>query len=408
MKHIFLGGVYPKEKEADLFEKSNGRLSFAANLHQWNMIKGLDENLKEPLILVNTYFVPAYPKFQDKKVKSYTWSHCENAEDENIGFLNLRGIKNFSQKHQIYKAVKKILDRDPKEEATVYIYTMRYCAMKAIQKLKKAGYHIHACLIVPDVPLLLSQYGQRKGVYNHISSTYNLNQIKKMTKVMDSFVLLSEPMTELIDIGHRPYCIVDGIYSYDDVSPECEQDENKNGTVKKIVYTGSLHKEYGICKLIEDFEKIKDTTYRLVIAGSGNAETFVKEATEKDSRISYVGTLPKDKVRELQYSATMLINPRQMNGIDSRYSFPSKTIEYLLCKKPVLMHRLPGMDKEYDNYLFTPEKYGFDSFQKLIEYVGAMPTEERNSIAEKGRVFILQNKSPRMQMEIVLEMVCKH
>lgn len=405
MKHIFLSGIYPKDKESELFEKNSRKLSFAANLHQWNMINGLDENLAEPSILVNTYFISAYPKFKDKKVESYTWSHCGNASDINVGFLNLRGIKNFSQKREIYRAIKEILKNDKKEEVTVYIYTMRYCAMKAVQSLKKAGYQIHACLIVPDVPLLLSQYGQRKGIYNWISSTYNLNQISKMTKAMDSFVILSEQMTELIDIGDRPYCVVDGIYSYDDASMEDASAEKGNETEKRIVYTGSLHREYGICELIQDFKMIKEPTYRLIIAGSGNAEKTVLESTREDPRISYVGTLPKDKVRELQQSATMLINPRKVNGIDSKYSFPSKTIEYLLRKKPVLMHRLPGMDEVYDNYLFTPEKYGFEGFQQLIEYVGSMPSNERNAISEKGRDFILQNKSPRTQMKKVLEMI---
>ena len=405
MKHIFLSGVYPKDRESELFEKSNGKLSFAANLHQWNMIQGLDENLEEPSILVNTYFISAYPRFKDKKVENYTWSHCKDAEDINVCFLNLRGIKNFSQKNEICRAIKEILKNDKEEEVIIYIYTMRYCAMKAVQFLKRSGYRIHACLIVPDVPLLLSQYGQRKGIYNRISSAYNLKQISKMTNVMDSFVILSNQMTELIDIGNRPYCIVDGIYSYEDVLPRDVSQENENDTEKRIVYTGSLHREYGICELIQNFMMIKDSSYRLIIAGSGNAEQAVIEATHKDSRISYVGTLPKDKVRELQYSATMLINPRQVNGIDSKYSFPSKTIEYLLCKKPVLMHRLPGMDEIYDNYLFTPEKYGFEGFQQLIEYVGSMPTDERNIIAEKGRDFVLQNKSPRTQMKKVLEMI---
>jgi glycosyltransferase involved in cell wall biosynthesis len=403
VNYVFLCGIYPKDKEDELFQKSAGKLSFAANLHQWNIIHGLEENLGAPLTLINTYFLPSYPRYPEKKIAPYAFSHTEGAQDQTIGYRNLRGIRNFSQMKGIYRALKAYLDAHAGQETTVFVYTMRFCAMKAVARLKKKGYPIHACLIVPDVPSVLSQYGARKGLYNKISSRYNVCQVEKLTRAMDSFVLLSAPMKELVAVGDRPYCVVDGIYDQADATLPLEKE--KSTDEKRIVYTGSLHREYGICDLLEAFAKISDPTYRLLIAGNGNALDAVKAAEKADARISYLGLLQKDAVKELQSSSTLLVNPRPLEGIDAKYSFPSKTIEYMLRQKPVLMRRLPGMDPIYEEYLFTPEKCGCEDFADAIVFVCELPQEQKEAIAKKARAYILEHKGAKQQMQTVLQML---
>ncbi len=402
MNYLFLGAIYPKDKENELFQKSAGKLSFAANLHQWNIINGLEENLFAPLTLINAYLLPPYPRYPEKKIAPYAFSHTAGAQDQNIGYRNLRGIRNFSQMKGIYRALKAYLDAHAGQETTVFVYTMRFCAMKAVSRLKKKGYPIHACLIVPDVPSVLSQYGARKGLYNTFSSRYNVKQVEKLTQAMDSFVLLSEPMKELVAVGNRPYCVVDGIYDQADAVLPFAQEETDE---KRIVYTGSLHREYGICDLLDAFSAIPDPTYRLLIAGNGNALEEVKRAAQTDKRITYLGMLQKDDVKALQCSATLLVNPRPLEGIDAKYSFPSKTIEYLLREKPLLMHRLPGMDPIYEEYLFTPEKYGCNDFAEAIVHICSLPKKETQAIAKKARAYILEHKSAKQQMQIVLQML---
>ncbi len=403
MKYVFLSGLYPKDKEKELFEKSGGKLSFAANLHQWNIVNGLESNLKRSVNIINAYFLPAYPRYRDWKIESYNWSHNSISKDVNIGFLNFRGVRYIAQSKGIYKELKAYLKRNSLEQIVVFVYTMSYAQMKAVHKLKKQGYKFHVSLIVPDVPSILAKYGTRKGIYSRISSWYNLKHIEQYTMAMDSFVLLSEPMCELVKVGERPYCIVDGMFSEGCDLKEAQMEGSK--TVKTVVYTGSLHKEYGICDLLSAFQKIEKENYRLIIAGNGNAIDEVKKATEYDSRISYVGSLTHMQACALQREATVLVNPRSVVGIDAKYSFPSKTIEYMLSGKPVLMNRLPGMDKVYENYLFTPQKCGCEGFTDAIQYVCELSDAQRNEFAMKARQFIIDNKSNKKQMEVVLGMI---
>lgn len=399
MKFVFLGGMYPKNREKELFEKSEGRLSFAANLHQWNMVRGLEANMNEAINIINAYFLPSYPRYSDWKIHTHHWSHDEMSEDINVGFLNFRGVRYMSQSKGIYKELKLYLQKHISEQVVVFVYTMSYPQMKAVYELKKQGYDFHACLIVPDVPSILSKYGTRTGLYNRISSNYNLKHIEKYNTVMDSFVLLSEPMSQLVNVGERPYCVVDGMFS------EAGKVTENNEELKTAVYTGSLHKEYGICDLLSSFQEIKKEDYRLIIAGTGNALEEVKKATESDSRISYVGSLAYDQVYALQQKATVLVNPRSISGIDAKYSFPSKTIEYMLSGRPVIMNCLPGMDGIYEEYLFTPKKCGCTGFADVIQHVCELPQEERNEFAMKARQFVIDNKSNVKQMEKVLSMI---
>ncbi len=401
MRYIFMGGIYPKEKEKTIFQKAKGKLSFAANRHQWAMIDGLEENLGLPLSIINEYFVPYFPRYSDLFIHKYYWKHKNNASDVNVSFINLRGIRNVGQARNSYKELKKFLNRNKQEKVTVFVYTMRFSQMRAVFRLKNAGYQFHACLIVPDVPSVLARYGNRRDLYSRISSSYNLQAVEKYTESMDSFVLLSEPMKELIQIGTRPYCIVDGLFSEFEESVPIDTKQ----TEKRIVYTGSLHREYGICELIDAFKKLEGEDYRLYIAGSGNAVDYVKDSSVEDSRIQYVGLLEAEEVKRLQLSATVLVNPRSKDGIDAKYSFPSKTIEYMLRERPVLMNRLPGMDLEYENYIFTPERCGVSDFAHAIKYICNLTDAERSEIAKDARKYVLENKNHIVQMKKVLDMI---
>lgn len=403
-RYVFLGGLYPKEQEEKLFKLCNGRLSFAANKHQWNMVEGLEENVGSPITLINTFFIPPFPACKEKVFQTESWSHAGTAEDINIGFLNVRWIRNIWQENGVYRALKSLLQKNKGDKIVVFVYTMRFCLMKAIVRLKKAGFNFHVCLIVPDVPSVLVNYGGRKSLLQQITARYNLSHVNRYAKRMDSFVLLSEPMTELMDIGNRPYCIVDGLCNSEMIADRsCAFGEASNK--KRIVYTGSLHREYGICDLLEAFRHISADDYQLLIAGAGNAVEDVRDACRADGRISYLGTLQAEDVKALQASATVLINPRAIDGVDAKYSFPSKTIEYMLAGKPVVMNRLPGMDIAYEKYVFTPHRCGCRGLGETIEYVCALPQEDIERITKAAKQFIVDEKNSAVQMKRVMDMI---
>lgn len=402
MKYIWLGGVYPKDRIASIIKASHGKISNAANLHQWSMIDGIDRCNKNSLTILNAYFLSPFPKNNILFVKSYEWAHSENSNlDSNIGFLNIRGIKNIWIYHGYLKKIKKIVK---KEQTVCFVYTERYAALKSVFNLKKR-YKFHVCLIVPDVASILSQYTKKKSLYNKLSNYFNLNKINKYISCVDSFVFLSEQMNDLVNTSGKPFCVVDGVFS--DKRIIMKKSREKKPVNKRVVYTGSLHFEYGIVDLINDFINIKDKEFELHIAGSGNAENLVAMAANEHSNIVFYGALSFEKTIELQESAEILVNPRPLDGVDAKYSFPSKTIEYLLAKKPVLMNLLPCMNIEYEKYIFTPKKCGCDTFADSIIYIHNLDPITKKSFVEKGFEFVKNNKKSDVQMKKVLDMISK-
>ena len=50
--------------------------------------------------------------------------------------------------------------------------------------------------------------------------------------------------------------------------------------------------------------------------------------------------------------ADVLVNPRPNNEEYTKYSFPSKNIEYLMTGKPVVAYMLDGMPAHYKKFLY--------------------------------------------------------
>ena len=60
-KFLFLGGMFFSEQEKEVFSNSKSLPQTAANKFQWNLIKGLEQNLKSPLKLISAMFLGAFP-----------------------------------------------------------------------------------------------------------------------------------------------------------------------------------------------------------------------------------------------------------------------------------------------------------------------------------------------------------
>ncbi len=62
MDIIFLTGLFPNEDYAEILKKSKGAVQNAANNLQWELVKGLDENLNSNFSLINSMYIGSFPK----------------------------------------------------------------------------------------------------------------------------------------------------------------------------------------------------------------------------------------------------------------------------------------------------------------------------------------------------------
>lgn len=174
------------------------------------------------------------------------------------------------------------------------------------------------------------------------------------------------------------------------------------------MYSGTLQIKYGIIQLLEAFNFIKDEDYSLLICGDGEAKEEVIKACKIDKRIIYLGSIERDKVLLLQKSCTLLVNPRQNNDEYTKYSFPSKIMEYLQSGTPVLAYKLDGIPDEYDDYIFYVSDNSPYSLSLEIMRISSMSNEKMYEIGQKSKKFIQSDKNHIVQSEKILEMFRKN
>ena len=105
--------------------------------------------------------------------------------------------------------------------------------------------------------------------------------------------------------------------------------------------------------------------------------------------------------------ATLLVNPRPTHEEFVKYSFPSKTMEYMASGTPVLTTKLPGMPKEYYEYVDFIHSETPDGVAQALKQVLSLTDE---TLFEKGcraREFVLKHKNNVVQARKILKMLEK-
>lgn len=397
---LFLGCLFKEEDEKKILELSNSGVSNAVNTFQWNLLNGL--NNRTSIDIINILPVGTYPKhYKSIFLKTKKWMWKENKDNLEIGAINIPFLKQYLRYKKIKIEIgKRVLNNKKVDNIIIYSTYLPY--LKAVYNLDR---RVKITLIVTDLPEFydLSKVGILRKIMRKI---YNYFVYKYLTRI-DSFVLLTEQMKGPLKVGGRQYIVVEGIADTENIDRSNDNLFCKKNDAKIILYTGTLHYQYGIKSLLESFKLIENSNYELWICGSGEAEDEIKKILSQDERIKFFGFLPKTEVKKLQEQATVLVNPRTNDGEYTKYSFPSKTMEYMISGKPVIMYKLDGIPNEYDEYLYyfdgtTPENIA----TKILE-VCEQDEQDLILFGQKAKKFVIDNKNQIIQAEKIIDMLSR-
>jgi glycosyltransferase involved in cell wall biosynthesis len=395
MKRIrMLCGLFPEEIRKEIESKSIGPIQYAADALQWAIVKGLDEYTD--LSLINLPYIGSYPdRYKDSKMASFEFSHKTGAKDYNVGFNNLALYKFYSRYLNAYKRLRNVVNS---KNDVLIIYTIHTPLILAALRAKKNNPYLKICLVVPDLPEFMDD---NQSFLKSILKRVEAKVLQKALLKIDAFVLLSVYMKEPLNVGLRPWVCVEGIY---DQKADADL-PGVSSSGKNIFYSGTLAARYGILNLLNAFDSIKDTTYNLWICGDGDTKAEIIARSEKDERIKFYGQMPREQVLALQKRATVLVNPRTSEGEFTKYSFPSKIMEYFASGVPSIMHKLPGIPEEYFQYCFIVTREDALGLKEKIVEVCEMQDEKLQSLGLAARQFILDYKSPKKQCGKIFKMI---
>ena len=244
--------------------------------------------------------------------------------------------------------------------------------------------------IITDLPDFLSDKG--KNSFNNM-----------IIKMFNNYVLLTDEMNDYIveNITHKnkPYIVIEGSVDYTILNETTYEKYEK----KVCMYTGTLAKIYGIEYLVKGFIKANVLNSELHIYGDGDFKNELIDLCKKNSNIKYFGTKPNEYIVEEQKKATLLINPRPSNEEFTKYSFPSKNLEYMASGTPLLATDLPGIPAEYKRYEYIIENENIDGIAKMFRYVLNLTDAELRKKGKMAQEFVLGTKNNIIQTKKILE-----
>lgn len=283
----------------------------------------------------------------------------------------------------------RVLTMGDRNSAVVVDCLNRVTALSALAAARLSG---KRCIgIVTDLPDMLSGGRFSKGMANFT--------IRHCT----GYVLLTEAMNDYLNKKGKPYVILEG---HSDITMEGKIPSLEKKTAPRVVfYAGGVSRQYGLANLVEGFRMANPENARMEIYGPGDYVKELEEIAREDDRIFYGGMLLNSQIVEKEQQATLLVNPRPTNEEYVKYSFPSKTMEYMASGTPVLTTVLPGMPREYHPHVYLLKDETAEGVAKMLQTVLGNSDEELFRKGCDARRFVLEEKNNVIQAKKILDML---
>lgn len=216
------------------------------------------------------------------------------------------------------------------------------------------------------------------------------------------YVFLTEQMNGVVNKRNRPYIVMEGLVD----SEFTIVSEIEKLPKKVVLYAGGLMERYGLKMLVESFIKANVADSELWIYGSGPFVKQLDQYCKEYPFVVYKGVKPNEEVVEAELKATLLVNPRPTKEEFTKYSFPSKNMEYMVSGTPLLTTPLPGMPKEYYPYVYLFDKgETIDGYAIVIKRVLTLPSNELQEKGESAQKWVLEEKNNKNQTARIVKLI---
>lgn len=351
MRVLLICGVFAKENISEVAENAIGIVEYSANIFQEKLISGL-KKIDIKLDVISAPFIGAYPMRSKKIVfrgfKSNHENYCY------VPFVNVWGYRNISRTLELKRTVKEFIEIE--DEKMVVVYSAHTPFLETARFIKKNDPKTKICFIVPDLPQYMN-LDKNKNFFYDVTKKIDILRMTKSMEIVDTFMILTSHMKKALNIGKRPYFVTEGILDSMNMNESVNGDKDKNDE-QYIVYTGKLNEKFGVKHLIETFISIENPRLRLILCGTGDCVPYIQEMEKQDKRILYKGQVLPEEAMKWQKRADVLVNPRMNKEEYTKYSFPSKNLEYLQTGNPVVGYMLDGMKSCYKDFMYIVDDYG--------------------------------------------------
>lgn len=401
MKLLFVNSAYPKECYSQLNRDAQCFLQVPSDVFQWAFIDGL-ERCGIDYTLACTPALPAWPRYQRFFTPSGEMKVDENVRGHYLRYCAAPVLNQKSWKSALKSYILNWCKANANEDKLIVIcYTQQADRLGAAVALKKYFPNLVVAPIVTDLIDNAMDFAANRTFAKRIQVKLEERAERRLFPKVDKFVLLTRQMTECIPEAVDKYIVMEGIASWDSIAPR--DPLTKSEDIRSLLYAGTFQEFGGLRMLVDAFLKTKDPRFRLVLCGQGVLKDYVEKASSADSRIIYKGLVSHEDVVRLQRESTILINPRRPNGGITKYSFPSKTMEYMSSLTPMMGYHLEGIPEEYYAYMFTPKDLTQEALTDCINNTLSLPLDLLQKKANEAFRFVAHNKNSIEQVRRIIE-----
>lgn len=396
MKLFYFGSVCSNEVFNNTVAKSRIKPSASAQNFESALIKGFSNNPEVEVFVASAESISIFPGGNRLFLKKRRDVLTDKITANIIPAINLPAIKQQNHAKGAVKLFKKWLkETKDEEDKCVLIYGIYPKVVESMQKAcQKYNCKIYA--LITDVPSTMFTYTSGKSLLKKLfSGSYREKAIALQDK-FDGYIYLTEAMKDEVAPG-KPYIVIETIADtsiFDSVG-ECEK-----SNPPAIMYAGALYKKYGLDMIVDCFEKLECDS-ELWLFGSGDYEDEIKRRAEKNPKIKFFGRVSREEVLKRELEATLLVNLRNAEDEYTKYSFPSKMVEYLLSGTPLFTTKLSGVPQEYDSFCFTTEENDVEIIAKQID--AALKSEDLHGFGARAKDFVINEKNGTVQAQKILK-----
>ena len=383
MKVVFVSNLMSISMKEKIFRKIEKKPLQSIQKFNRLLCEGIDENNIKVKAITS---LPITPKISSKKI----W--IESKEIENgieysyLPFINIKFIRNICI--FIFMFLSFLKENIFNKENKIFICDILNTTMTFVTLMLSKIFRVKCIGLVTDLP-------------RDINSGTLSNKINQfMQNKFDGYIFLTKQMNDIINSKNKPYIVIEGISE----ATSDKKNIKKQTNAKKIcMYAGGLYEKYGVKDLIDAFVELDVENIELHLYGSGDLEEYIKEINNK--KIKYFGIVNNEEIVKKEKEVTILINPRYSNEEYTKYSFPSKNMEYMSSGTPVLTTKLKGIPDEYFNYCYVIEKENKKGIKKALLNILNKTSEELNEVGSRAKDFVLNKKNKKIQGKKIADFI---
>ena len=396
---LYIAGVSTEKTFTQLCETKIVRDLPQAQKYHRLLLEGLREHISSKL-----YVLSAYPTNRKWSKKFYFKKRKETFNQTDYHYLPFFNFPVVRQAGLFFGSFIKTFTYLCINRNTYIICDLLTSSITLGARMASRLYKKPCIAIVTDVPsyragAILKMYSS----FNRYIKSYLSNYKAKRMYSFDGYILLTQAMNDVVNKKNKPYIVLEG--HCDSNMRDINNTLDTKAKQRIILYTGGIHEEYGIRIMIDAFLQCNHNDWELHICGDGNYKTQLTELTKENKCIKYHGLVPNKVAVDMQLAATILINPRLTNAEYVKYSFPSKTLEYMASGTPVITTNLPSMPEEYKQYVYIAYDESVDGFKNVLQEVMTMDRHVLHHKGTQAKKFVLENKNNVSQARKIIDFI---